>query len=559
MPRAAAKPDADPTTQYARDVVAGKVVAGKLVRLACERHLRDLEQGPRRGLRWDPEAAKLAFDFFGLLKHSKGKWAGERFELESWQKFVVGGLFGWKRADGTRRFRVGHLEVARKNGKSTLAAGIGLLLFVLDGEAGAEVYTVATKRDQARLTHEESKRMVKKSPALNKRVVTYKDNLHVPATHSKYEPLGADGDTLDGLNVSGWIADELHAWKNRLLWDVMETATGARSQPLGFCTTTAGHDRHSIWWERRELCIKVLEGVIEDDSLFAYIATLDEGDDWTEERNWIKGNPSLGVTVKVEDLREQCEQAKATPGKQNSFKRLRLNMPTEQASRWLSLERWNAAAGDKTWQELREALKGRPCKAGLDLSSTTDLTCLCLTFPLDEAGYACLWFFWIPAETASRRAEEDRIPYPLWGEQGALELTEGNAVDQDLIRKRIGEFGQEYQILEIAIDRWNAAQLTTQLQGDGFTVVAFGQGYASMSAPAKEVERLVVAGQIQHGGQPVQRWCISNVAIEQDAAENIKPSKAKSTGRIDGVVAMVMGIGRWMAEPAPDQPSISWI
>lgn len=553
------EPIADATTAYARDVVEGRVVTGQLVRLACERHLRDLETGAERGLRFDADTAQRAFDFFALLRHSKGRWAGKPFILEPWEKFIVGSIFGWKRADGSRRFRIAHEEVARKNGKTTTAAGVGLTLFVLDEEPGAEVYNVATKRDQARITHDESKAMVNATPALKRRVVVYKDNIHIPASRAKYEPLGADGDTLDGLNTHGWIGDELHAWPSRKLFDVMETSTGARRQPLGLLTTTAGYDRHSIWWERRELAIKVLEGVIIDDSLFAYIATLDEGDDWTDEKNWIKGNPNLGVTVMIEDLRAECAQAKVTPGKQNAFKRLRLNMPTEQASRWLSLEQWDLGAGVSDWKELREAMKGRDCFAALDLSSTIDLAALVLLFPLDDDRYATLPYFFIPRETAQRRAEEDRINYPLWQEQGALEYTEGDAVDQDFIRRRVNELNADYQIREIAADRWNAAQIITQLQGDGFEVVLFGQGFASMSGPAKEIERLVVAKKIQHGGHPVLRWCVANAACEQDAAGNIKPSKAKSTGRIDGVVGLTMTVGRAAAAPVAAAPEITFI
>lgn len=558
-PEAVLAPPSDPTTDYARAVVAGEIVAGKLVRLACERHLRDLGDAAERGLQFIAAEAARAFSFFGLLCHWKGRWAGKPFTLTPFQQFVIGSLFGWRRPDGTRRFRAAHIEIARKNGKTILGAGIMLACFVLDGEAGAECYTVATKKDQARISHEDAKQMARKSPGLRRRLIIYKDNLNFPETMSKFEPLGSDSDSTDGLNTHAWLADELHAWKDRKLFDVMETSTGARAQPLGVSITTAGYDRHSIWWERRELGIKVLEGVVDDDSLFAYIATLDEGDDWTDERNWIKGNPNLGVSLRVEDMRAECEAAKVTPGKQNPFKRLRLNVPTEQADRWLSLEQWNAGAGSTGWKDLREALKGRDCFAALDLSSTIDLAALVLLFPLDDGDYATLPFFWIPRETAQRRSDEDRISYPLWEEQGAIEFTEGNAVDQDFIRRRINELNADYHLREIAADRWNAAQIVTQLQGDGFEVVLFGQGFASMSGPAKEVERLVVEKKIAHGGHPVLRWCVANAACEQDAAGNIKPSKAKSTGRIDGVVGLTMCVGRATSQPAADVPTVSWM
>lgn len=550
----------DPATAYARRVVAGKVVAGKYLRLACQRHMDDLDAGHERGLCFEPKAAEIACDFFRQLKHSKGReWAGKVFELSNWQQFVVGSIFGWKRQNGTRRFRVAHLEVARKNGKTTLASGIGLYLLLLDGEPGAEVYTVATKRDQARLTHEESKRMVKASTALAKRVSAYKDNLHVPLTNSKYEPLGANEDKLDGLNVSGAICDELHAWRQRRLWDVIETATGARSQPLLFCTTTAGFDRHSIWWERRELCLKVLTGIVTDDELFAAIYTLDEKDDWKDEANWPKSNPNLGVTVQLMDLRKACHDAEVTPGKQNPFKRLKLNMPTEQASRWLSLEQWDLCAGECSVAELYSSLLGRRCYGALDLSSTTDLTALVLLFPSEREPLTALFFFWIPAETAQRRALEDSVDYPLWIDDGVMEETEGSAVDYSVIREKLHELAASFVILGLAMDPWNAQQLATELKGDGFEVVAIRQGFASLSAPSKELERLIVCRGIRHGGHPVQRWCVANVAVEQDAAGNLKPSKAKSTGRIDGVVALVMAVGLAATTGQNQTPSISWI
>lgn len=548
------KPPPCPTTEYAKAVVAGKIVAGRYVRLACERHLRDLETGGDRGLWFDPEAAETAFAFFGLLNHSKGRWAGQAFVLEPWQKFFIGCLFGWKRADGTRRFRVGHLEVARKNGKTTLAAGIGLLLFILDGEPGAEVYTLATKQPQAKITHEESARMVEASPALKSRIESYKNNLSIPATNSKYEPLAADGGKLDGLNVHGFIADEIHAWKARLLWDVMETASGARSQPLGVVTSTAGFDRHSIWWERREIAIKALEATAPetagfDDAVFALIYTIDEGDDWKDERCWIKANPSLGVTVKIEDLRADCKSAIDNPAKQNTFKRLKLNMPTEQASRWLSIEKWDACKTELEREEFLAMLAGQPCWAGLDLASTIDLAAFGMVFPMDDGTVCVLVFFWIPGETAEIRAREDRVPYPLWIESEWVFETEGAQIDYDAIRLKIGELGLVYDIREIAFDPWNAAQITTQLAGDGFNVVAFRQGFASMSPPAKELERLLAGRLLRHDGSPCLRWNAGNVARKEDATENIKPDKSASTGRIDGIVTIVMGLGRSTLQP----------
>lgn len=533
---------ADPVADYARAVAAGRLVAGEAVRLACARHLEDLERGARRGLHYDARAAGVAVDFFRLLTHSKGVWAGQRFTLQPWQQFIIGSLFGWKRADGTRRFRTGHVEVARKNGKTTLAAGVGLYLFLLDGEPGAEVYTAATKKEQAKLSHEEAKRMVRASPHLARRVTVFRDNLSFPATNSKFEPLAADSDSLDGLNVSGAILDELHAWRRRDLWDVLETATGARRQPLTLVTTTAGYDRHSIWWERRELALKVLRGLVPDDSLFAYIATPDEGDDWADENCWIKANPSLGVTVRLEELREACQQAKDVPGKQPAFRRLRLDQPTEAAALWLDLAAWDrcAAAVDE------QALAGRPCWGGLDLSATTDTSALCWLFPPEAEGEPCrlLLRYWLPGDDLHERCRRDGVPYDQWARAGLIELTPGNVIDYDAIERRVLADAERFQVRELAFDRYLANQLTLRLQDRGLKVVGFGQGFASMAAPARELEGLVTAGRLAHGGHPVLRWQAGCAAVRCDPAGNRKPDKASSTARIDGLVAALMALGR---------------
>ena len=512
------------------------------MRLACQRHLDDLRDGPKRGLWYDVAAAELAVAFFALLQHSKGKWAGQPFVLEPWQSFFVGSVFGWRRADGTRRFRTAHLEVARKNGKTTLAAGVGLLLLCLDGEPGAEVYTVATKRDQARLTHDESKRMVKASPAIARRVGLFKDALTVEATDSKYLPLASDSDSLDGLNVHGAVCDELHAWKWRELWDVIETATGARSQPLILSTTTAGTGRTSIWWERREVVVRMLRGVVPDDSVFGVVYTLDEGDDWTDERVWPKANPSLGVSIQLDELREKCEQAKQTPGKQNAFKRLRLNVPTDQVTLWLDLAKWDACAAAVSWDDLA----GRECFSGLDLAATTDLAAMAHAFKPEADGdpWRLLLRFWLPEEGLRERCRRDHVPYDLWAQQGFLELIPGPIIDYDVIEARIREDAARFQMRELAFDRYFANQLTTGLMNDGFNVVGFGQGFLSMAAPVRELELLVAGTRLAHGGHPVLRFNAASAAVKSDPAGNRKPDKASSTGRIDGLVAALMAIGR---------------
>lgn len=547
----------EPTTAYALAVDRGEVVAGELVKLACRRHLEDLETGHERGLWYDPAAAALALGFFELLRHSKGRWAGKPFGLQPWQQFLVGCVFGWKRADGTRRFRVAHLEVARKNGKTTLASGIGLFLLVMDGEPGAEVYTAATTKKQAALTHGESVRMRNASPALKKRVAAFRNNLSVSRTNSKYEPLAAEGDKLDGLNTHGAITDELHAWKDRLLWDVLETATGAREQPLFLVTTTAGTSRHGIWWERRQAAIAALkarspEDAGWDDSLFSLIYTLDDQDSWEDESAWVKSNPSLGVTVQLAELREKAKQAKELPGKQNAFRRLRLNVPTEQVSRWLDVSVWDEGARPVD----AEALRGRPCWAGLDLARVKDLSALVLLFPPREEGerWQCLCWFWCPEEDIQARASRDHVPYGIWARQGHLTPTPGNFTDFGRIGAEIVRLCGIYDVREVAYDRTFAGELVQTLTDEGIAMVEFGQGFLSMAGPTGELERLVTGRQLSHGGHPILRWNAANVAVKMDPAGNLKPDRQKSGEKIDGIVALTMALGRAML--ADHTPSV---
>lgn len=566
-------------TQYAVDVAGGKIIAGKYVRLACERHLSDLDGGHERGLWFDVAAASRAVGFFGFLKHSKGEWAGRPLTLRPWQAFIIGCLFGWMREYGqcasceawavldplgrqitcgnpdcvalpsapaktawVRRFRTAYEEIARKNGKSTLAAGVGLLLAFFDDEPGAEVYAAATKRDQAKIVWGEAARMVKASVALNKRITLLTSNMHVLTRAQKFEPLGADNDSTDGLNIHGAIVDELHAHKTRSMVDVLETATGARRQPLINYITTAGYDRHSVCWEKHDYGVKVLEGVFEDDSYFAFIAALDIDDDWTDPANLAKANPNLGVSVKLDDLMMKCDRAKQVPGQQNAFRRLHGNVWTEQAERWLDI----AVYDENTDEPDPDELKGRPGYAGLDLSSTTDLTALEIYFP-DEAGEGGAWlsFYFVPAENIRRRAERDGVPYDVWRDQGFIVPTEGNVVDYDFLREKLNSLVDDgYEIQEVAYDPWNATQLVTNLMSDGFTCVPIRQGFASLAAPTKEFEKLLLARRFRMGKNPVTRWAASNVAVEQDAAGNLKPSKKKSTERIDPMVAKIMALDR---------------
>lgn len=530
--------------QYVSDVLSGRVVACQPVIQACMRHAADVQAAGMRGLRFDAEAAKLAIAFFGLLKHSKGEWAGQTLKLEPWQQFVVWSLFGWKRADGTRRFRTCYLEVARKNGKSTLAAGLGLLLMTADGEAGAEVYSAATKRDQARITHSEATRMVKASPQLRRRLTVFRDNIHIKDTASKFEPLGRDTDSMDGLNVHGAIVDEVHAHKTRELWDLLETATGARRNPLMVAITTAGYDRQSLCWQQHEYTLKVLNGIVEDDSWFGIIYGVDDTDDWQDESCWIKANPNLGISKKLDDMRRLAQRAREMPSALNSFLRLHLDVWTQSETKWIAREHWDAcgvavdAAG----------LRGRTAYGGLDLSSTSDITALVWVFPpqADEDRYQVLCRFWIPEEAMIERSHNDHVPYDAWVRAGYITATPGNVIDYEYVLAQVGEDMNAYDIPELAFDRWGASRIQTQLAelGDENFLIQFGQGFASMSPPMKELERLIAGHRLAHGNNPVLNWMADNLVARTDPAGNIKPDKEKSLEKIDGMVALIMGLDR---------------
>lgn len=527
---------------YVERVLSGDIPAGQMLQQACERHVADLKSGPARGLTFDAAAARRALTFFSVLRHSKGEWANREFKLEPWQEFIIASLFGWKLEDGTRRFRRAYIAVPRKNGKSTMISGIGLYLLAADGEPGAEVFSAATKRDQARIVHGEAIRMVKASPLLRKEIRVFKDNLNVEETNSKYEPLGADSDTMDGLNVHAALIDELHAHKTRHVVDVLDTATGARRQPLIVEITTAGWDRTSVCWEHHDYSRQVLEGVVQDDSWFAFIAMADAKDDWTHPETWRKANPNYGVSVKPDDLARKCERAQKVPAEQNAFKRLHLNIWTEQSERWLDMDAWDECndAVDE------DALAGRACYAGLDLANTTDIAALVLAFPDDDdpPSYDVLPFFWIPGESVIERTRRAAVPYLAWKEQGLIDATEGNVIDYAAILARLDELARKYDIQEIAYDRWGATQLIQQMQAGGMTVVPFGQGFASMSPPTKELQNLTLSHRLRHGGHPVLRWMASNMVVTQDPAGNLKPDKARSSEKIDGMVALTMAIDR---------------
>lgn len=495
---------------------------------------------------FDQNAADKAVAFFSeCLTHVTGEWRGQPFILADWQSKIVREIFGWKRKDGTRKYRTVFIAVPRKAGKTTLAAGIALYFLYCDGEPGAQVINAAADRDQAALCFEAAQGMVKAEPALDTRSKVYRRSIVVPNTGSAYKVISSEAYSKHGMSCSYIGADELHAWASRELWDVLTTSTGARRQPLSVVTTTAGYDRHSLCFELWDYAIKVRDGIIEDETFLPVIFAADKEDDWTDPATWAKAHPGLGVTVKIDYFEQEVAKAKALPSYENTFRRLLLNQWTEQDTRWLSMDAWDAC------NEALPNLDGATCYAGLDLSSTTDITALVLGF--QKGGKVFVKpYFWIPEDGIEQRVRRDRVPYDVWVKQGLIETTSGAVIDYEFIRAKVNTLAEQYQIKEISIDRWNANQLSTQLAGDGFEVFGFGQGFVSMAAPTKELERLIMGRELAHGGNPVLRWMASNVSTEMDAAGNIKPSKKKSTERIDGIVASIMAIGRMNLSLAGD-------
>lgn len=533
----------DPVTGWAEQVVGGKVIACNYVVLACKRHLQDLEKGPKRGLRWSEASAKYAIDFFPFLRHSKGEFGNKAFHLSPWQQFVVGSVWGWKREDGTRRFRVIWEEIPRKNGKSTKLAGIGLLALVADNEPGAEVYAAATKKDQARIIFDEAKRMVATSPEFSKQVRRYKTNLSIDKTGSKFEPLSSDEKTLDGLNPHCVLIDEIHKHKSRAVLDVLDTAMGSRRQPLLWQITTAGDDNpESVYSQEHAYAVKILEGVVQDDNFFAFITTIDKDDAWDDPKAWAKANPNLGVSVKLDDLKRQLTKAKQSPSAQSAFKRLRLNVRGVSTERYIPGSLWAANTGPRFDPD---RLKGRPCYGAIDLSSKIDITCWLKLFPPvgNETTWKIATNFWIPADTVGEKTERDLVQYQRWIDEGWMEPTAGDVIDHGEVRETILKDLKDYQILNVAYDPWNATQLVIELRERGVPAIEFVQGLRSYTAPTKELMNWLLQRKLDHGMNPVLTWMASNLAVQKDKNENLMPTKKHSVGRIDGMTSLIMAIG----------------
>ena len=494
---------------------------------------------------YDKAAADYAVNFIECLAHTKGTWAGKPFELIDWQERIIRDLFGVLKPNGYRQFNTAYIEIPKKNGKSELAAAVALLLTCGDGEERAEVYGCAADRQQAAIVFDVAADMVRMCPALNKRVkiLTSQKRIVYTPTNSFYQVLSAEAYSKHGFNIHGVVFDELHTQPNRKLFDVMTKGSGdARMQPLYFLITTAGTDTNSICYEQHQKAQDILEGRKIDKTFYPVIYGAPDDADWTSPEVWKNSNPSLGETIGMDKVEAACESAKQNPGEENAFRQLRLNQWVKQTVRWMPMHKWDACKVDFD----ESLLEGRVCYGGLDLSSTTDITAFVLVFPPtdEDDHYYILPYFWLPEETLDLRVRRDHVPYDLWQRQGFLMTTEGNVVHYGFIENFIDELGTRFNIREIAFDRWGAVQMSQNLEGLGFTLVQFGQGYRDMSPPTKELMKLTLEQKIAHNGHPVLRWNMDNIFIKRDPAGNIKPDKEKSTEKIDGSVATIMALDR---------------
>jgi phage terminase large subunit-like protein len=513
------------------------------------------------------EAAERAVFFFKQLKHATGEYSGMPFTLMDWQRErIIEPLFGTLNKDGTRQYRYCYVEVPRKNGKTELGAGTGLYLLFADNEPGAQIYSAAGDRMQAGLIYQAASPMVRQAAALAKRskIIDSQKRIIVQGTNSYYQVLSAEAYSKHGINAHGILFDELHTQPSRDLWDVLTTSCGSRRQPMVFVMTTAGYDRNSIGWEIHDYARKVQDGIIDDPTFLPVIYGAPEDADWTDEDIWYSCNPALGEFRSLDEMRALCKRAQETPALEMTFRRLYLNQWVNSVQRWLPMDKWDACSDPVKVEDLA----GKPCYGGLDLSTTTDLTALSLVFPDGNSGYDVLAHFWIPEDTAIEKERKDKVPYREWARRGYITMTPGNVIDYDYIEHYLYDIVSKYKLKELAYDRYGSTQITQNLinagaftndpkaEPDKTAIIPFGQGFISMSPPTKELMNLVLSKKIRHGNNPVLRWCADNLVVNQDPAGNLKPDKAKATQRIDGMVALIMALGRGMLYTEDNRPSI---
>ena len=547
---------------YATRVLAGEIDACKWTKAACRRQLDDLQRAqedPHFPFEWRPDKAEHICRFIELLPHTKGKWAGTKIELELWQIFILCTVFGWyNRTTGFRRFRTVYIEVPRKNAKSTLTSGVCLYMLTADGEPGAEVYSAATTRDQARIVFDDAKKMATLEPGFRQRfgVKVLAHSMFELINDSRFTPLSAEGSTLDGLNIHFASVDELHAHKTRAVYDVIETGTGARAQSIIWNITTAGTDRSGICYEQRGYVVSLLNDVLrrhdglgypvkgataEDDTYFGIIYTIDDGDDWAIESCWAKANPNFGVSIYPDDIRRLANKAIKTASARANFLTKRLNVWVNAATAWMDMRRWDAC-GDTALT--LDQFEGERCIIALDLASKVDIADKMRIFVRQIDGkqhYFAFGTHYVPEDKAG---EEANSQYSGWVEEGWLVPTPGNVIDFDKIEDDIRDDMKRFDVAEVPYDPWQATQLASHMLDEGVPMVELRQTVQTMSEPMKEFEAAVLEGRFHHNGDPVLGWMVSNVVAFRDAKENIYPRKEKEENKIDGAVAAIMGIAR---------------
>lgn len=536
---------------YIKAVHSGEWIAGKWQKLAVERHLKDLK---RKDLVFDIAEGERWCKFFNVLKLSIGEKAGERFVLEDWQTFLIMSIYGWQK-DGRRRFRNVYIEIARKNGKSTLVSGMALGALLIDKESAPQVYSAATKSEQARIIFDECGRMVRGNKVLSEKLSVFRDSIVCKSNSGSFKPLASDSKTLDGLNVHFAAIDEIHAHKTAEVIELLDTAKGARKQPLIVEITTAGSNKNTICYKHHEYTKKILEGTLENDSWFGVVYSIDEDDDWKDSTCWIKANPNLGVSFQPDELQKQFEKAVQMPSFMNSFQRLHMNKWTGSVTRWISDEAWMSCFEDYS----EEDLIGHECVAACDLASVGDTNAITLAFKPIDGKIRTLNYFFVPFETKNQKYELDSIDYPEWVRDGHIIETNKPSRDDQAIFDKLIELKDKFKIKSIAFDRWQSEDIVFMLEQVGIECVEFGQGFKSMSYPTKKLEEMVINKELVHNGNKAMRWMMSNIMIVRDPADNIKIDKAKSSEKVDGPVSLVMALGTLLdSERQPTNVIYAW-
>ena len=495
--------------------------------------------------KFDDKKADRAVAFIeGFCTHVKGELGGKKFILEKWQKDeIIKPLFGWVDKNGLRKYRTCYIEIPRKNGKSNLSAAIALYMLFSDGEIGAEVVSCAASRQQANIVFSIAKQMCINNKELNKRAKVFRNAITIESNGSYYKSISADSHTAHGMNLSCAIFDELHAQRERELWDVVNTSTGARKQPLIIAITTAGFDKQSVCYELSQYATKVRDGVLKDETFLPVLYRAEPEDDWKSEEVWKKANAGYGTIIKKEYFKQQFNKALNTPSFVNTFKRLHLNIWTGAESAWLTPDEWNSC--NIAPIDLKR-LEGRDCFAGLDLASVRDISALVLIFPDEDENFEVVPFLFVPESKVEQRTGGDGVDYRTWGQQGYMIVTEGNVQDYNFIQAKYVELADKFNIVSCAFDRWNSSQLVINLMNEGAKMNPIGMGFISQNLPTKMLEGLVLDKKLNHGGHPVLKWMMSNIVLQEDPAGNIKINKGKSKDKIDGIAALIMALAEYM-------------